>query len=342
MWTCAGRADQIPSAGDYFLRDVVDESLIITRESSGAIRAFYNVCRHRGTRMCTAASGTFAGRIQCPYHGWTYGLDGRLLAAPQMTEDPAAFCRDDYPLHAVHADVWDGHIFVNLSPDPAQTLRQQLGALPDKFRAWRMDTLRLGRRLVYDVRANWKLIVLNYNECLHCPVLHPALNRLTHYLGADNEAPTPTYMGGAMEFKDGAATMSVDGRLRRPYLPGLDAVQRSHVYYYAIYPNLLLSLHPDYVMLHTLWPRAVDRTEIVCEFYFDPAAMAEPGFTMDDAVEFWDVTNREDWGISELAQAGIGSRAYTPGPYSHRESMLHAFDEVVLARERDEAKDAAR
>src|SRR5581483_694241 len=194
---------------------------------------------------------------------------------------------------------------------------------------WRMHELRLCKRMVYDVKANWKLIVLNYNECLHCPVLHPALNRLTDYLGADNEPPTPDYIGGAMGFRGGAETMSTDGIRRRAYLPGLSAHQRQMVCYYAIYPNLLLSLHPDYMMTHTLWPRAVDRTEIVCEWHFHPAEIAKPDFVADDAVEFWDLTNREDWHIAELAQAGISSRAYTPGPYSPRESLLRAFDEAI-------------
>ena len=192
-----------------------------------------------------------------------------------------------------------------------------------------MHELRLGRRIVYDVKANWKLIVLNYNECLHCPNLHPALNKLHHYLGADNVAPTACYCGGAMGFRDGVETMSIDGKRRREFLPGLDNRQRQEVVYYAIYPNLLLSLHPDYVMTHTLWPRAHDRTEIVCEWHFHPSELARPNPQIDDAVEFWDITNREDWWIAEQSQLGINSRVYAPGPYSEREELLWSFDEIV-------------
>ena len=186
----------------------------------------------------------------------------------------------------------------------------------------------------YDVRANWKLIVTNYNECLHCPVLHPALSRVSDYLSGENDTPQPTYIGGSMEFRGEAGTMSLDGQLRRNYLPGLDDGQRKQVLYYALYPNLLLSLHPDYVMAHTLWPQAVDRTRVVCEWYFHPEEMGRAGFSADDAVEFWDVTNREDWRISELSQLGIGSRAYVPGPYSPQEGLPKAFDRMVLERER--------
>ena len=332
-WICAGRADQIPNVGDYFTRTLGDESVVVTRDAAGAIRALFNVCRHRGTRLCADTEGHLVDRVQCPYHAWTYDLTGRLLAAPHM---PPEFRKDDYPLHAAGCEVWDGHIFINLSraaqaleSEAVGPLRDQLADLPTRFANWRMADLRIHRRIFYDVKANWKLIVLNYNECLHCPNLHPALNRLHHYLGADNVAPTPVYCGGSMGFKDGVETMSVDGKRRRDYLPGLDERERREVAYFAIYPNFLLSLHPDYMMTHTLWPRAHDRTEIVCEWHFQPDEMARPGFQGDDAVEFWDLTNREDWWIAEQSQAGINSRVYRPGPYSEREALLWSFDEIA-------------
>jgi Rieske 2Fe-2S family protein len=359
-WICAGRAAEIPVAGDYFTRTLGDESVIITRDGQGAVHALFNVCRHRGTRLCDQQEGRFVERIQCPYHNWTYDLAGRLLAAPHMAP---GFCKDEYPLHRAGCEIWDGHVFVHLGlasarhappdlpappdlrdlpappdlrdlpdlPDqPAPpALRDQLADLPERFAAWQMEDLRLGRRIVYDVKANWKLIVLNYNECLHCPNLHPALNKLHHYLGADNVAPTAGYCGGAMGFKDGVETMSMDGKRRRAYLPRLIEAQRQQVAYFAIYPNLLLSLHPDYVMTHTLWPRAHDRTEIICEWHFHPDELARADFQADDAVEFWDLTNREDWWIAEQSQAGINSRVYEPGPYSEREELLWSFDEIV-------------
>ena len=326
-WICAGRAERIPNPSDYFLVDLAGESIIVTRSADGAIRAFYNVCRHRGTRMCTAAEGSLEGRIQCPYHGWTYALDGSLVGAPHM--DQPGFARADYPLRAVAVDTWEGHIFLNFAA-PTRPLAGQLGELPEKFAAWRMAELRLHRGIVYEVKANWKLIVANYNECLHCPLVHPTLNKLTDYLGADNEAPSADYIGGAMGFRGGAETMSFGGVRRRDYLPGLSEEQRKIVNYYAVYPNLLLSLHPDYMMVHTLWPKAADHTRIVCEWHFHPAEMAKPDFEGDDAVEFWDHVNREDWGISELAQLGIASRGYTPGPYSRREELLYAFDRLAV------------
>ncbi|HKF06108.1 MAG TPA: aromatic ring-hydroxylating dioxygenase subunit alpha [Candidatus Sulfotelmatobacter sp.] len=329
-WICAGRINQIPQPGDYFLREIAGESIIITRDKDDLLLAFFNVCRHRGTRICARSEGHFPGRIQCGYHGWTYGLDGCLIGAPHVHD---GFCREDYPLNRVHADVWDGYIFINLSPKP-DPLFHQLEDLPQKFRPWQMAELKTHRRIEYVVKANWKLIMLNYNECLHCPILHPALSAITDYLSGDNDPPHRGYIGGSMEFQGDAKTMSKDGKLRREYLPGLNTEERSKVYYYAILPNLLLSLHPDYVMTHTMWPRAVDRTEVICEWHFHPDEMLKSNFEADDAVEFWDITNREDWAISELSQAGIQSRAYQPGPYSRCESLPQAFDQIVLNREK--------
>lgn len=326
-WVAAGRAPEIPAAGDYFLREIGGESIIVTRGADGTIRAFFNVCRHRGTRICTTAEGRFPGSIQCGYHGWTYGLDGRLIGAPHM--DQPGFCREDFPLHAVQADVWDGHIFVSLDPQ-RKPLREQLGDLETKFARWKTADLRMAARRCYQVKCNWKLLIVNYNECLHCPILHPLLNRMTHYLSGENDQPSGAYIGGSMDLRSGVQTMSVHGQRARACLPGLEGQALDHVLYYTVYPNLFLSLHPDYVMTHTLWPRAVDETEVICEWHFHPEEMKRADFDSSDAVEFWDTTNREDWRICELSQLGIASRAYRPGPYSPLEGLPKAFDEMIL------------
>jgi glycine betaine catabolism A len=329
MWICAGRTEQIDAPGRFFIREVLGEPIIVTRSQTSPVSAFYNVCRHRGTRLCSAESGTFSGSIQCPYHAWTYDLEGRLIGAPHMDEVPH-FRKEDYPLHRLGAASWDGHIFINLDRDPSP-LGTQLADLPDKFRPWRMEDLRLGHRVIYDVKANWKLIIQNYNECLHCPNLHPALNKLSHYLSGENEPLRATYMGGRMDLRPGVETLSVDGTCPRAFLPGLSAEDRRRVYYYAVFPNMLLSLHPDYMMVHTLWPLAPDRTINICEWHFHPQELARPDFDASDVVDFWDLTNRQDWRVCELSQAGISSRAYVPGPYSNREDLLYAFDRMIVA-----------
>lgn len=330
MWLCAGRTGQIPAPGSYFVRRVGDASVIVLRGQSGEISAFHNVCRHRGTLLCKGAEGRFHGSLQCPYHAWTYGLDGTLRSAPHM-EKVQGFREADYPLQRVATAVWDGHIFINLSERPIP-FEQHLAGLDRRFRPWRMQELVRVERRVYQLKANWKLVIQNYSECLHCPIAHPLLSKHSHYMSGDNDPPRPTYLGGRMDLREGVKTLSIDGQTSRSCLPGLSSDERRHVYYYALLPNLLLNLHPDYMLTFTLWPMAVDRTEIICEWHFHPDEVAKPDFEPRDAIEFWDLTNREDWELSDLAQQGIASRGYLPGPYSNREELLHALDRWVLTK----------
>jgi Rieske 2Fe-2S family protein len=330
MWLCAGRTGQIPNSGDYFVRSFANASIIIVRDEQGGIRAFHNVCRHRGTMLCQEHEGKFAGRIQCQYHAWTYRLDGTLANAPHM-EKVQGFREADYPLNSVATAVWDGHIFINLSAHPIP-FAQHLAGLDNKFRPWQMEELQMVERRVYHLKANWKLIIQNYSECLHCPIVHPQLQKFSHYMSGDNEPPQPTYLGGRMDLREGVKSLTLNGTTSRCALPGLSNDDQRHVYYYCLLPNFFLNLHPDYMLTFTLWPKAVDRTEIVCEWHFHPGEIRKPAFNPQDAIEFWDITNKQDWGLSDLAQQGIGSKGYQPGPYSNREELLFALDRFVLGR----------
>jgi Rieske 2Fe-2S family protein len=330
MWLCAGRTTQIPEVGDYFLRQFANASIITTRDDQGNIRAFHNVCRHRGTMLCQQEEGRFAGRIQCQYHAWTYKLDGTLANAPHM-EKVQGFCEADYPLNAVATAVWDGHIFINLSARPIP-FEQHLAGLDHKFQPWRMAELQMIERRVYHLKANWKLIIQNYSECLHCPIVHPLLQKQSHYMSGDNEPPQPTYLGGRMDLREGVQTLTMDGTTQRCSLPGLSADDQRHVYYYCLLPNFFLNLHPDYMLTFTMWPKAVDQTDIICEWHFHPDEIKKPKFNPWDAIEFWDTTNKQDWALSDLAQQGISSKGYRPGPYSNREELLLALDRFVLER----------
>src|SRR4029077_17994215 len=183
----------------------------------------------------------------------------------------------DYQLHRAAVGIWDGHIFLNLGENPVP-LEQQLEGLDQRFRPWGMDQLRVGKRVVYDVSANWKLIIHNYSECLHCPGVHPALQKLSHYLSGENEPARESYLGGTLRLREGISTFSFDGTAQRACLPGLNVDDLRCVYFYALLPNLLLAPHPDYLMVHTLWPRATGRTEIVCEWLFHPDTLARADF----------------------------------------------------------------
>ena len=329
MWVCVGRLEDMPAPGSYLTCEVGGASLLVVRTSpDGAVRAFHNVCRHRGTRLCDEPAGQLGGAIRCPYHAWTYSYEGALVGAPHMDGSPA-FRREDYPLGAVRAGTWDGFVFVSVAPD-GLSLDEHVGALAARFRPWRMRDLVRAHRVEYDVAANWKLIVQNYNECLHCPTLHPALNRLSHYLGGENEPLRPTYMGGRMDLEDDVETMSLDGRSRRAPLPDLPPEERRRIYYYSVFPSFMIAPHPDFVLTHMLWPSAPGRTRVACDWLVHQDERAKPDFDLSDVVEFWDLTNRQDWRVCELAQAGIASPGYRPGPYSNREDLLYAFDRFVV------------
>ncbi|WP_218081399.1 aromatic ring-hydroxylating oxygenase subunit alpha [Anthocerotibacter panamensis] len=327
QWLCVGRSEQIPQGGDYLLAQVLAESILLVRDKSGRARAFFNLCRHRGTRLCTEVQGHFPQAIACPYHAWSYGLDGSLLAARHMRE-VEGFDVADYPLHACALVEWEGFLWVNLAGDP-QPFAAAFAPLLERFTPWKMTDLRLGHRIDYDVRANWKLLFQNYAECYHCSLIHPQLVKHSPDQSGCNDLWEGPFLGGYMDINPGGS-LTVTGQTTRSALPGVQGENRERVYYYSLFPNVLLSLHPDYVMVHQLWPEAVDRTRVVCSWFFDPMAMAKPDFDPLDAVEFWDLTNRQDWHVCELTQQGVSSRAYTPGPYAHQEGLLAAFDREYL------------
>jgi glycine betaine catabolism A len=333
QWLLVGHQTQVANAGDYFLVSIPSssdygatrESLIITRDKGDVIHGFYNVCRHRGTRLREDACG-HASTIQCPYHAWTYGLDGRLLGAPHMDEVPG-FDKVDYSLRAVNLALWEGFIFINLDEN-AMPLEEWFAPLNGKFAHWNMSILRPAKRIEYDVRANWKLMFENYSECYHCPGVHPMLAKVSPYDSAQNDLSEGPFLGGFMKINKGAGlTMSGQAcAVKIDHEQEHEQAQENLVFYYSIFPNMLLSLHPEYVMVHQLWPKSPERTLIVCDWFFHPDAFNRSDFKPDDAIEFWDMTNKQDWHVCELSQQGIASRAYEPGPYSSRESIPAAWD----------------
>ena len=327
-WQYAGRTSSLAAPGSYFLFEVDTESVIVVRGEDGEIRAFHNVCRHRGTRLCGEAEGKFSRSIQCPYHAWTYALDGRLIGAPAMDE-VEGFRMEEYPLHPVAAAEWEGCVFVSLDPN-AEPFERAFAPLAGKFTRWQLAELEIAHRITYDVAANWKLIFQNYSECYHCPVLHPQLNRLTPFRDAWNDLDEGPFLGGPMRMSIEGGSMTMSGQRCAPPLGELAGEDLSLVQYYTIFPNLLLSLHPDYVLMHRIERLAVDRTRIVCDWLFHPDAVAAEDFDPSGAIEFWNMTNEQDWRVSERSQQGISSRVYTPGPYSALESMIAAWDREYL------------
>lgn len=328
-WNCVGRASALARPGDYVLAEVAGESLIVVRARDGEVRAFFNICRHRGTRILLEPEGHVSETIQCVYHAWTYTTDGRLIGAPHMQE-AEGFDRKDYPLHQAAVAEWEGFLFVNLAGEPvpfAEAWAPMLGRLS----RFGLPGLAVGQRVVYDVAANWKLVKQNYSECLHCPTIHPELGQRLPYQSGANDLVEGPFLGGYMELTAGSESATLSGRrCGLPVSPDLPVEETRRAYYYSFMPNMMLSIHSDYVNYYLVSPVAVDRTRVVSEWMFNPANTGRPDFNPDDAVGMWDVTNRQDWAICERSQLGVASRRYGPGPYSPRESIPAAWDREYL------------
>jgi Rieske 2Fe-2S family protein len=341
-WLLVGREEDVAAPGEFRLETVEGESVLLVRGRDGVLRAFYNVCRHRGTAVEERECGK-AVRFQCPYHAWIYDLDGRLIRA-KHTEDLEDFSLETFGLRSIRCETWQGFVFLCFA-DEATTpgLVRWLDDLPGHVDRWDFSGLRRVHRVDYEVAANWKFIAENYSECYHCPPLHPQLNALTPYdLGEDYETEGP-WQGGWMELVDSADTMAMGGggRCGVP-LPGITPLDERRIYYYVLWPLAFVSVHPDYLLVHRLIPRAAGRTTVVCEWYFDPASIADPSFDPSEALAFWDLTNRQDWKVCEMQQVGTRSRSWTAGRYSNEEASVQAFDLMCVDRYAEDGVASAR
>lgn len=329
FWLYACRAEEIPNPGDYKLIQVVDESIIVVRDKNNGIQALFNVCSHRGTQLCAEPKGNFKAKsIQCPYHAWTYGLDGTLLSAPLMTEGPM-FRKADCTLPHAAVHEWEGFIFINLHKNPAP-FEKQMEALMGKFGEWKMSELRIARTIRYELNCNWKLILQNYQECYHCPGVHPLLTKLTPVQSAQHDASSGAVIGGFMDLAKEGGSMTVTGEAAAAPICGPGDRQR--IYYYSIFPNMLLTPHPDFVMFHHITALGPEKIVNECYWLFRPEVINDPKGQagINSAVEFWDLTNRQDWMVCEQMQIGTRSKRFDRGYYSGREDILHQLDEEVL------------
>ena len=327
-WICVCRESDLPAPGSFVQRELGPESLIIVKDQKGEVHAHFNVCRHRGTRLCEEQRGKFSGSIQCPYHAWTYGLDGRLMGVPDL-ETMNGLRKEEHGLHPAAVARWEGFVFVNLAREP-QPFSEAFAPLINKWTAWNLPNLIPLAHIAYDVAANWKLVMENYSECYHCSPLHPSLVKLSPSNSGGNDLREGAFLGGYMDVTKKGGSLTTSGRACGLPVGPLGAEDLQRVYYYTLFPNVLLSLHHDYVMVHTLWPKGPGRTLIECEWLFHPDTAKTQDFDPQEGVRFWDQVNKEDWHVSELTQLGVASSRYAPGPYSSREAMSAAWDREYL------------
>jgi Rieske 2Fe-2S family protein len=323
-WVCVGRSADLSEPGDQTAARVGSETILLVRGADGILRTFFNTCRHRGHELLEAGERVCRSTVMCPYHAWVYDLDGRMRGAPGFS----GLDRAEFGLHAARVEEWHGWAFVNPSGD-APPLAEHLGDLEDHVRDHEPERLLVGAEHSYVVESNWKIAHENYHECYHCSNLHPALCKVTPVESGLDYVPTGIWAGGNMELFDFAATMSFDGSSGGVPLRGLDERKVREVQYCHLFPNLLISAHPDYVMTHRLVPLSEGRTYIECAWLFPPEAFDRDGFSPAYAVDFWDVTNREDWGACESVQRAAHYRGFQPGPLSSRESTVYQAITVI-------------
>lgn len=323
-WVCVGRADELKHVGDQKGVRIGRDSLLLVRGVDASLRAFWNVCRHRAHELLQHGECTNDRLVRCPYHGWTYELDGRLHPSVKASHAPG-FDPSGEGLVGARVHEWRGFVFVNASGDAPDFL-SWIGDLEELAAPYETERLRVGASHAYEIAANWKLAIENYEECYHCPRIHPELCRVSPpESGDDNPPRRGAFIGGPMDLMAHAATMSMDGRSEGVVLRGVTGKLLRQVHYYSLVPNLLLSFHPDYVMTHRLVPLSPDRSFIECQWLFPEEALSRPGFDPKYAVEFWDVTNQQDWRAVESVQRGIGSRGYVPGTVIPEEDAVRQF-----------------
>jgi len=323
-WVCVGRSEDLRGTGDRCAVALGRESALLARDEQGNLRAFYNVCRHRGHLLAEVGESSSGRFIRCPYHAWAYGLDGSLRGAPGFGQ----LDRADYSLVPLRVVEWEGWLFANASGD-APPFEEHVGNLGEMIGNHRSGELVTVARRSYEIEANWKILVENYHECYHCPSIHPELCKVSPPKSGEDHEARGIWFGGSMELEDHAETMSLTGESFAPRLPHLAVGLEREVYYYQLFPNLLISPHPDYVMTHRLRPLAPGRTAVECEWLFSREAVETEGFDPSYAIEFWDLTNGQDWKACEGVQRGASSRGYRQGPLSPEESTSGKFVATV-------------
>jgi phenylpropionate dioxygenase-like ring-hydroxylating dioxygenase large terminal subunit len=329
MWFCVARASELARPGQFRTCQVGGESVLVARSREGGVRAFLNICRHRGARLCTQESGEVRRAFQCPYHAWTYGLDGKLVAAPNLTSMPDVD-RGEYGLVGVHVREWLGYVWVCLAEEAPSFEDEVMGAVVERLgdvesiERYGVGELRVGRRITYDVKANWKLIVENFMECYHCATIHPELTEVLPEF-ADGYA-AQYYVGHGAQFGERVRGFTVDGSEGVDRIPGVAEEQDRRYYAITIRPQVFVNLVPDHVIFHRMYPMAADRTVVECDWLYLPHVV-EGGADVERSVELFHRVNQQDFDACERTQPAMSSRAYARGgvlvPSEHHIGAFH-------------------
>lgn len=316
-WSLVAFEYEIAEPGQYITTRVEGENILITRGKDHVLRGFLNVCRHRGAKLCSQASGK-AGVIRCPYHSWSYSLDGDLVGVPNTSH-----CREElvhnenYGLTSVHIEVWHGMVWVNLSDNPMSVEYQLDTQIFDRFgelytfARYEIQNLKSAHREEYEVEANWKLIVENFQECYHCSSIHPELTATLPEFRSG--IGTQSSVGGGAKFGNELEAFSISGKGSRPMLKGLLPEDDRTYFGITVLPLVFINLTPDHVIIHRIIPISAEKSKVICEWLFDPEEMAKPDFDPKDAVELFHRVNLQDFEACEWCQENMSSKSYKEG-----------------------------
>jgi glycine betaine catabolism A len=340
-WVYVGRSTELERPRSFRTFELGDQKILLVRDDQGALQGFHNTCRHRGAALCRESEGTLrTGSIICPYHAWVYNLQGDLLRTSSRTH-ASGFHLADYPLYKIRVKEWNGFVFVSLTGNPPPF--EKIFDLPlDRLDAWPLQELVVGHVLLKTIQSNWKIFWENYNECLHCPGVHPKLSQLVPLYGRglleERDDPEwkahaadadPRYKGG---LRSGAATWSLDGRTTGKPFPGLSDgdIQAGHVYMTSL-PSVFLVGHVDYVRVVRLLPLGPEKTELRVEYLFSPETLADPGFDLRNVVDFTNLVMTEDAEVCELNQRGLRAGPHARGVVMPEEYVIRQFHEWLRA-----------
>jgi Rieske 2Fe-2S family protein len=327
-WFMVARADTI-QRGNRRAVDVAGESILVARDLQGVLHAYANVCRHRGARLCEGESTSTQGSLMCPYHAWTYALDGALIATPHLDADEVD--KSALSLWSVAIAEWHGFVFVSLAKEPVpfdqwmQLHGQELLAL-ERFG---LGDLCVAVTTVTDVHANWKIIVENYQECLHCTRVHPELVDIVPVYRT-GWVYDPARDDGGVTLRDGGTSFSLDGRSTLPLLPAMTDADATSYYGCTMFPNAFVDITGTSAIVSTMYPKGPTLTTVKMEYMFAPETIADPAFDPSPIVEFSELVGAQDYVVCEMVQQGVSSRLFTTGQLTTKDDLVIAFTEHYL------------
>jgi Rieske 2Fe-2S family protein len=344
-WVYLGRSSGWPDNGTFRTYMLGTQPILVVRDSNGALRAYYNTCRHRGSLLCSTPAGTFANKIiTCPYHAWSYRLNGELARIPSSGREHYVDM-EHTALYPIALTEWRGFVYVNLN-NVAGAVSDHFNGNAETLQHWPLEDLVVGHRTKKKLRCNWKIFWENYNECLHCPSVHPALSQLVpiYRRGIMEErddpnwaehaaTPEPLYKGG---LRIGAATWSMDGQSLGHEFKELTAEERRIGYHYMTsLPSHYLVAHVDHVRSTRLLPLGPETTELEIEWLFPRATLADPAVDIANACAFSEQVMTEDAAVCEFNQAGLHARVHQAGmlmPEEYDVFRLHNWVKAELLR----------